>query len=79
VHVRRETAMRLFLGILLGIFITIAGAYVYDSMTVGTAVTSPGGNAEVVRPMVNWDVVDGNWRQFKERVRHTWNRLVERT
>src|SRR5262249_10943768 len=30
-----ERAMRLFLGILLGIFITIAGAYVYDSMTTG--------------------------------------------
>ena len=71
--------MRLFLGILLGIFITIAGAYVYDSMTVGTAATRPGSGTEVVRPMVNWDVVDGNWRLFKDRVRHTWNRLTERT
>jgi len=72
--------MRLFLGILLGIFITIAGAYVYDSMTTGSAATaaqaSPG---DVNRPMVNWDVVDHNWRAFQNRVRHTWTRLVERT
>ena len=71
--------MRLFLGILLGIFITIAGAYVSDSMMVGTAATAPGSRTEVVRPMVNWDVVDQNWRAFAERVRHAWNRLVART
>ena len=71
--------MRLFLGILLGVFITIAGAYIYDSMTVGTAATAPGSRTEVVRPMVNWDVVDQNWRAFTERVRHAWNRLVART
>jgi hypothetical protein len=52
--------MRVFLGVLLGVFITIAGAYIYDSMTVGKA-------------------VDHNWREFTDRVRHAWNRLVERT
>jgi hypothetical protein len=72
--------MRVFLGILLGVFITIAGAYIYDSMTVGTAVaTAQAPAGDVTKPMVNWDVVDRNWRAFTDRVRHTWNRLVERT
>ena len=71
--------MRVFLGIVLGIFITVAGAYIYDSATVGTAVTTPGANAETVRPMVNWDVVDHNWHVLTDRVRHAWNRLIERT
>ena len=71
--------MRVFLGILLGVFITIGGAYIYDSMTVGTAVTTPGANTEVVRPMVNWDVVNHNWHLLTDRVRHGWNRLVDRT
>jgi len=72
--------MRLFLGILLGVFITIAGAYIYDSMTVGTAVaTAQAPAGDVTKPMVNWDVVDRNWRLFTDRVRHTWNRLAERT
>ncbi len=72
--------MRVFLGIILGIFITIAGAYIYDSMTAGTAVaTAQAPAGDVTKPMVNWDVVDRNWRVFTDRVRHTWNRLVERT
>ena len=72
--------MRLFLGILLGVFITIAGAYIYDSMTVGTAAaTAQAPAGDVTKPMVNWDVVDHNWHVLTDRVRHTWNRLVERT
>ena len=72
--------MWVFLGVLLGIFITIAGDHIYDSMTVGTAVaTAQAPAGDVTKPMVNWDVVDRNWRVFTERVRHTWNRLVERT
>jgi hypothetical protein len=72
--------MRVFLGVLLGIFITIAGAYIHDSMTVGTAVaTAQAPAGDVTKPMVNWDVVDHNWHVFTDRVRHAWNRLVERT
>jgi hypothetical protein len=72
--------MRVFLGVLLGVFITIAGAYIYDSVTVGTAVaTAQAPAGDVTKPMVNWDVVDHNWRVFTDRVRHAWNRLVERT
>lgn len=72
--------MRLFLGILLGIFITVADAYVYDSMTTSPATaTAQASPADVNKPMVNWDVVDHNWRAFQNRIRHTWTRLVERT
>jgi hypothetical protein len=66
--------MRVFLGIILGVFLTIASAYVIDSLSNGpasaTAVTSV-----QPKPMVNWDVVDKNWHVFAERVRAGWNRL----
>jgi hypothetical protein len=39
--------MRFFLGLILGVALTIGGAYVVDNMSAG-----PG-----ARPMVNWDVV----------------------
>ncbi len=72
--------MRLFLGILLGVFITIAGAYIYDSMTAGPATASTQASpGDVNKPMVNWDVVNRDWRQLTDRLRHTWNRLTERT
>ena len=69
--------MRVFLGIIIGVFLTIASAYVIDSMNTGPA--TAGATAPAQRPMVNWDVVDHNWHVFTDRVRHAWNRLVERT
>ena len=67
--------MRLFLGIIIGVFLTIAGAYVFDSVTTGPA--TAGTEATTRRPMVNWDVVDHNWRAFTESVRVGWNRLTK--
>jgi hypothetical protein len=67
--------MRVFLGIILGCFLTIAAAYVIDSVTTGPA--TAGAEATVQRrPMVNWDVVDRNWHAFAESVRIGWNRLA---
>jgi hypothetical protein len=66
--------MRVFLGIVLGVFLTIASAYVIDSLANGPA----GAAAETsvqAKPMVNWDVVDRNWHVFAGRVRAGWNRL----
>jgi hypothetical protein len=66
--------MRVFLGMILGVFLTIASAYVIDSLANGPA----GATAETTvqpKPMVNWDVVDRNWHVFAERVRTGWNRL----
>src|SRR5205807_768222 len=58
--VREIVIMRLFLGIILGVLITIGGAYIADSTMVGTP--PPGATvAPDQRPMVNWDVVSKNF------------------
>ncbi len=54
--------MPVLLGVILGAFITIAGAYLYDSSTGraanGLSPSAAGGHP----PMVNWDVVGDHWR-----------------
>jgi len=67
--------MRVFLGIIVGVFLTIASAYVIESVTTGPATAGFTATAER-RPMVNWDVVDHNWHAFAESVRTGWNRLT---
>jgi hypothetical protein len=69
--------MRVFFGIILGVFLTIGFAYVYDASTTGTpdATTQATVNP---RPMVNWDVVSGNWQGWSLSVRNTWNRIAAR-
>ena len=64
--------MRFLLGIIVGIGLTIGGAYLYDSGS--TADTAA--NATAARPMVNWDVVDRNWQRATSRVRQEWDRLA---
>lgn len=77
--------MQMLLGIILGIFLTIAGAYVIDSLnagpaptttTAGTTATIPAPASEDRRPMVNWDVVSRNWHDFTAHVRAGWHRLT---
>ena len=62
-------------GIIIGVFLTIAGTYAYDSTTGrapnGLASTAAGGQA----PMVNWDVVGSNWSLFKTRVSESADNL----
>ena len=65
--------MRLLLGMIIGIGLTIGGAYLYDSMD-GTREGSSGATA--ARPMVNWDVVDKNWQRATSRVKREWDRLA---
>jgi hypothetical protein len=67
--------MRVFVGIILGVFLTIASAYVIDSVTTGPATASAEATAPR-KPMVNWDVVDHNWTTFTRSVRTGWNRLT---
>jgi hypothetical protein len=69
--------MRVFLGIVIGVFLTIASAYVIDSVTTGPATAGAGATTVARRPMVNWDVVDQNWHAFTESVRLGWNRLTK--
>jgi hypothetical protein len=64
--------MRVFIGILLGVILTVGGAYLYDSHN---AVTAANVNS-LQRPMVNWDVVSSNWNRLTERARAEWTRLA---
>ena len=63
--------MRFLLGIIVGIGLTIGGAYLYDGWTAPS-----GSNATATRPMVNWDVVDANWGRATSRLRREWDRLA---
>jgi hypothetical protein len=58
-----------FFGFILGVILTVAGAYLYDSSTGRTAnglsAASAGGQA----PMVNWGIVSDNWQSFQADVR----------
>jgi hypothetical protein len=64
--------MRFLLGIIVGIGLTIGGAYLLDSGRTADAAS----NATAARPMVNWDVVDRNWQRATSRVRQEWDRLA---
>jgi hypothetical protein len=66
--------MRLILGMILGAFLTVGGAFVYDSSTTGSSTTGSATTLEH-RPMVNWDVVGENWRIVQRRARETWTTL----
>ena len=61
--------MRVLIGIILGVILTIGGAYLYDSHTAAAT-------ASAQRPMVNWDVVSNNWNRLTERARAEWTRLA---
>jgi hypothetical protein len=63
--------MRLLLGIVLGAFLTVGGAYIYDSHNALEAANAP---ASVQRPLVNWDTVNTKWQKLTERARSEWNR-----
>jgi hypothetical protein len=69
--------MRVFLGIILGVFLTIGFAYVYDASTNRPSEPASQANLEQ-RPMVNWDVVSGNWHGWSSSVRNAWNKLASR-
>jgi hypothetical protein len=64
--------MRLLFGIVIGIGLTVGGAYLYDSMQA----TDASSTTAAARPMVNWDVVDTNWQRATTRVRKEWDRLA---
>jgi hypothetical protein len=69
--------MRVFAGMILGIFLTIGFAYVYDASTARPAESTAQTGVQQ-RPMVNWDVVSSNWQGWSSEVRNTWNKLASR-
>jgi hypothetical protein len=63
--------MRLLFGIVLGIFLTIGAAYLYDS-----APARSDAAAAPARQMVNWDVVGHNLQVLQARALAEWRRLT---
>jgi hypothetical protein len=75
--------MQGLLGFILGVGLTVAVAFAYDSATGrapnGLQPASAGGNA----PMVNWDVVGNDWHGLEvqlqdagQHIERGWKRLV---
>jgi hypothetical protein len=66
------------LGFILGVILTVAGAYAYDAHTGraanGLSAASVGGQA----PMVNWPVVSEDWQNFEANVRGKAENLERR-
>ena len=62
-------------GFILGVFVTIAGAYLYDSST-GRAAN--GLSPTATAPMVNWNVVTDDWHTFATGVQNATNDLQNR-
>jgi hypothetical protein len=63
--------MRMFFGIILGIVLTIAAAYVYDSIR-----NTSGAEGTAERPVVNWDVVNHGIKAVSTTVQGGWARLT---
>lgn len=69
--------MRLLLGIILGVLLTIGGAYLSDSHNALEATNAPtSAPASAQRPMVNWDIVNTKWQHLTDRARSEWNRVA---
>jgi hypothetical protein len=68
--------MRVLIGIIFGVLLTVGGAYLYDSHY---AVANSGNASGLQRPMVNWDVVGTKWNHLTERARAEWSRLAAKT
>jgi hypothetical protein len=68
--------MRLLFGIILGVFLTIGGAYLYDSHNALDATNATNATTSAQRPMVNWDIVNTKWQHLTDRARSEWNRVA---
>jgi hypothetical protein len=65
--------MRMFFGIILGIVLTIGGAYIYDSIR-----NTSGGEGTFDRPVVNWDVLGHSVKSLTSTVQDGLARLTGR-
>lgn len=65
--------MRVLLGMIIGAFLTVGSAYIYDSHNALNAANEP---ASVQQPLVNWATVSIKWQQLTERARLEWNHLA---
>jgi hypothetical protein len=65
--------MRVFLGMILGALLLVAGVYSYDSMQ--TSTVANGEVARANRTIVNWDVAATDWHALTTRAHDDWIRL----
>ena len=65
--------MRVFLGMILGALLLVAGVYIYDSQS--TSTVANGQTASANRTIVNWDVAATDWHALKTRAHDDWIRL----
>ena len=70
--------MRLLIGMVLGVILTIGVAFVVDNRGI-TAATDASSGPAVHRKMVNWDVVNDNWRAVQRRARSAWAAMSQKT
>jgi hypothetical protein len=68
--------MQVFLGMILGALLLVAGVYFYDSQS--TSPVANGQSAATNRTIVNWDVASADWRAVKARAHEDWVRLSSR-
>jgi len=69
----RRFVMRVFLGMILGALLLVAGVYIYDSMS--TSTVANGQVAQANRTIVNWDVAASDWDLLKRRAHDDWIKL----
>jgi hypothetical protein len=65
--------MPVFLGMILGALMLVAGVYMYDSMQ--TSAVANGQVAQANRTIVNWDVAETDWKALKVRAHDDWIKL----
>ena len=68
--------MQVFLVMIFGAFLLVAGVYVYDSQP--TSTVANGQSASVSRTIVNWDVATADWHAVKARAHEDWIKLSSR-
>lgn len=66
--------MRVIFGIILGVLLTIGGAYLYDSRHEMTSTPT----ASTQKTLVNWDVANNKWNRLTSRARNEWTKLAGR-
>jgi hypothetical protein len=65
--------MRMFLGMILGALLLVAGVYIADSMS--TSTVASGETTQPGRTIVNWDVAAVDWNALKLRAHNDWIKL----
>jgi len=64
--------MRVLLGMILGVALTLGVAYVHDSRSTSANATTP---ITVQDNMVNWEVVSRNWNSVRLKMHDAWMNL----